>query len=358
MLFLQGLTSKRTMPTRVDTAAKSAHEEISNAVKQIENNLTSSSPSNSGMSSPLFRDEVQQHEMRYLDRLLLGQKSSATGNLLRQSREVVVGGAACGNPNKKQPSSNRSKIASILSPNNRKDNYTTKHGDSQRIHNKQQFKNTVTRHTPNKSSNTSDIIGHNLHNKMSTLIHRQNQPKKSNSCGHHPKRSIRTTAVPSRSKRRQTNQKLIHRAQLSSRRVISKMVRLGRRCTRNLTTVKKIIHHGVVMAVARAHSMLEQTSHFNDGMSSTKKGQGGSSVNENSRNAKTAVVSLGLPNSDPKERDTVKSASLKDPASVRVPPKDAFAFAPSWMLGGTKHMSSKAVSMAKRTIHNERAMKR
>mmetsp|Transcript_34702 Transcript_34702/g.63815 ORF Transcript_34702/g.63815 Transcript_34702/m.63815 type:complete len:230 (-) Transcript_34702:195-884(-) len=186
-----------------------------------------------------------------------------------------------------------------------------------------------------------------------------NQKKsKSTSYGHHPKRSIRTAAVPSRSKRRQTNQKLIHRAQLSSRRVISKMVRLGRRCTRNLTTVKNIIHHGVVMAVARAHSMLEETSHCNNGVSSPNKGQGGSNVNENSRNVKTAVVSFGFQNSYQTERDAVTSTSLKDPASLRVPPKDAFAFAPSWMLGGTKHMSSKAVSMAKRTIHNERATKR
>jgi len=347
------------MPTRVDLAAKSAHAEISNAVKQIENNLTSSSPSNSSMPSPLFRDEVQQQEMRYLDRLLLGEKSSATGNLVRQSREVVAGGAAGDNPNKEQPSSNRSKIASILSPSNRKDDHITKQDDPQRINNKQQFKKIGTRNTPNKSSNTSDTISHDLHNKMSTLIHRKNHPKesKTTSYGHRPKRSIRTAAVPSWSKRHQTNQKLIHRAQLSSRRVISKMVRLGRRCTRNLTTVKNVIHHAVVMAVARAHSMLEETSHCNDGMSSAMKGQRGSSVDENSRNAKTAVVSFGLPNSDPKERDAVTSASLKGPASVRVPPKDTFAFAP-WMLGGTKHMSSKAVSMAKRTIHNERAMKR
>lgn len=141
------------------------------------------------------------------------------------------------------------------------------------------------------------------------------------------------------------NHKLIQRAQNSSRKVITKMVRLGRRCTQNLTTIKNVINHSVAKAIANAHSMLEETSTHN-GMSNAQRGQG----IQFSENRKVEAVK------ESKEGDAT-AASQRDHSSVRVPPNDAFTLTPSWMLGGAERMSSKAVSMAKKTIRNARAIK-
>ena len=123
------------------------------------------------------------------------------------------------------------------------------------------------------------------------------------------------------------------------------MVKLGRRCTQNLTTIKNAINHSVANAIANAHSMLEDTS-THDGMPNAPRGQG----IKFSENGNVEAVK------ESKEGDAT-AASQRDCSSVRVPSNDAFTLMPSWMLGGTERMSSKAVSMAKKTIRNARAIK-
>ena len=79
------------MTTQVDVAAAAAHEEISNAVDQIEKNIACHDDGGDD-GSPLFRDEVQQQEMRYLDGLLIMERSSIYNSGAHQSADGVAGG--------------------------------------------------------------------------------------------------------------------------------------------------------------------------------------------------------------------------------------------------------------------------
>ena len=77
------------MPSLViDEAAAAAQEEIAAAISSINNNLNnhntskthqSSSPHYQDYSSPLFRDEVIQQEMRYFDQVLHGADNGLGG---------------------------------------------------------------------------------------------------------------------------------------------------------------------------------------------------------------------------------------------------------------------------------------
>lgn len=361
------------MPTRIDAAAEAAHEEIANAVGQIENNLSQPSANNNQLPSPLFRDEVQQQEMRYLDGLLSGKK------VQKSQSEVAAAAAADAHQYKEcihQP--NRSKIASILSPYDRKDDdenqqstssgqassHSVKQNEPQKIHNKQMnqnnngFKSKRSNGTPISESGS---IGHKLHTKISGLIrHNNKQPAKPNNSKRHTHNQKRArTAAPSRNKRCQMNHKLIKRAQLSSRRVISKMVRLGRRCTQNLTTIKNAINKSVARAMANAHSMLEETS-VRNGKSVRNTLDLSMKINVNDNKKVGSVNHAGQARTGAKEGGTAATAasSSQNHSSITVPPKKAFSLAPSWMLGGTERMSSKAVSMVQKTIRSKNVMKR
>lgn len=93
-----------------------------------------------------------------------------------------------------------------------------------------------------------NTISRKLHNTISNLIHRSsNKPNKKNT----NKKQTRT-AAPSRNKRRQMNYKV------TQRKIITKMVKLGRRCTQSFTTIKHKIENSVKQAIRNAHSMLEQ----------------------------------------------------------------------------------------------------
>jgi len=337
------------MPTRVDVAATAAHKEISNVVERIETNLAAaqSSPSSQDVSSPLFRDEVQRQEMRYLDRLLLGD-----GHMSQRKEGTATGGNQC----------KGSKIASILSPYDRRDddgesrtpsgNTQNKHSPKRSSSQKPRNKHPIENNLPNQN----DSFGHKIHDKISTFIRINQPPKKKPAANNHQKRT--RAAVPSRNKRQQRNQKLIQRAQLSTRKVINKVVRLGRRCTRNLTTIKNYVHLTVAHAMANAHSMLEETCHGHSPISSARR-----HINLNGNpNRKRKPDSLGSTGSmkTSAKQSTAANASLRDNSTVRIPPMDAFSFtaAPTkWVLGGKEYMSSKAVLMAKKTIQNNKREK-
>mmetsp|Transcript_33071 Transcript_33071/g.69604 ORF Transcript_33071/g.69604 Transcript_33071/m.69604 type:complete len:374 (+) Transcript_33071:99-1220(+) len=363
---------KRTMPTRIDVAAENVQEEISNAVEQIENNLLASQSScpsshdDAQLPSPLFRDEVQQQEMRYLDHLLLGKNRPTDGTVQQSQSEGAAADGhkkykeSFGTSPKVQPPPNRSKIASILKPYDRNDDDEKKQShnpnqasmpsqnrdESQHMHNKQPNQNDSKR---SSIPNLGNPFSHRLHEKVSKLIHHHQPPKNNNKRNYNQKRA--RTAAPSRNKRRQMNHKFIQRAQLSSRRVVAKMVRLGRRCTHSLTTVKNVVNQSVARAIANAHSMLEETSVHN-GVSHVKRGQ---DININENNKVGTVDNAGQAKIRAGEGDTATVASSsQNHSSVPVPPKDAFSMTSSWMLGGTERMSSKAVSMVQNYTRNEK----
>ena len=224
------------MPTRVEAAAKAAHEEISSAVNQIENSLPASSRSS---SSPLFRDEVELHEMRSVDRLLVLERRPVANDNCRGSQ--------------------------------------------------------------------------------SKMTDRKKFPKKAK------------TAGPSKSKRRAANWKCLRRAQVTSRRIVAKVARLGRRFTRNMVVVEDLIRHGVARAMAAAHSMLDDVS------SSSSNGTPGvereaAEIRANGNAMHVAASSRSRP-----------TASRRDPLSTREPRNEVIALMPLWVWSGTKSVSSKVI---------------
>jgi len=352
------------MPTRVDVAVEAAREEISTGVKRIEeNNLASTPAFDDGVSSRLFREEAQRQEMRYLDRILPGKKPGADGSARQSQSEGEAAGAAgsgSGNRHKEQPeSSKRSKIESILCQYDRRDdksasNRSRGQGDSLETRNKQPIKNNVSRNTPNLNN-----ISRKVHEKISTFIH-NNQPKKSKPGRHQKPIQKRTrTAVPSRNKRRQINNKFIQRGRLSSRKVIAQVVRLGRHCTRNLTTVKHAIDLSVAKAVASAHLMLKEASAHESGKSTARQqGQSDIKFKENGMKAwGTCVANTGQAKSGAKEGGHATASLPQDVSSFRVPPRHAFALAPSWMMSSAERASSRVVAVVRKTIRDGRVMK-
>lgn len=272
------------MPTRVDVAAEAVHEEISTAVEKIQTNLHTSDANSDTvhqLPSPLFRDEVQRQEMNYLDGLLLRKKSCEDDDCAMQKSHLSKRGDGAdrnySNHNLqvskesvgfKQPQiqpPGQSKIAYILSPYDYKDDDEREGHVSQRRssfqatdagqkmhtkHSARQNENSPNRCTSLKQplKQQRNAISRKLQNTISNLIHRGgSKPSKKNTT-----KRQRRTAVPSRNKRRQMNYKV------TQRKIITKMVKLGRKCTQSLTTIKHTIEHSVKQAIRNAHFMLEQ----------------------------------------------------------------------------------------------------
>lgn len=345
------------MPTRIDLAAEAAHEAIADAVEQIENNLleSASHPSprasdDDDEKSPLFRDEVQRQEMRYLDGLLLGKKPSVGGS---EKKSQNRGCNRLSSPRRSPP---RSRIATILGPYERRDEddrdeneYPSRaqnNDEQQSVHMKQPTPN---RHgkSPGRVMNqqTDETISGKIRGRITNLIHRSSsQPKQNSKRSYNQKRA--RAAAPSRNKRHQLNNKLLQRAQSTSRRLVAKMVRLGRRCTRNLTTIKSAISVSVARAVANAHSMLDEAA------SSTMSGvhhtasSGHGALNPLAANK--AAETDGVDARGGGESEVGAAEGIESNSSVPAPPGAAFAMAPQWVLGDARYVSSKAASIVQK----------
>lgn len=192
------------MPSLViDEAAAAAQEEIAAAISSINNNLNnnntskthySTSPHYQDYSSPLFRDEVIQQEMRYFDQVL-------------HDADNGIGGI----------SSRSSGSGRNITTSSRKEN-----NEMQQQHQPQQ---------------------HSLEQRKRSPYHTSRYQSKK----HH---------VRSRNKRNQENQKLIQKAKHSSRKVMKKLAGLGKQFTRKWGFVANTIHSKITMAVANMHSLL------------------------------------------------------------------------------------------------------
>jgi len=258
-------------------AAKAAHKEIDEIENNINSTVGNTNKEQQQLISPLFRDEVQHQEMQYLDGLLMEEN--------KKSSEEVDG------KKKSEPSPAlqhqqhqsqiyQSKLASILKPYDYKDHdekkklqkfddeksCNTSHNgipQSQNDNSNKYFRVGACSTNSKSTANQQKTIRNKVRGTLSNLIHRKSQPNKKNKqrqYSNNKKKSQRTkTATPSRNKRK--SQMLNFKG--TQRRIITKMIKLGRKCTRHFTSIKHSIENVVVQAIHKTHSMLEQHQHNN-----------------------------------------------------------------------------------------------
>jgi len=230
------------MPSLViDTAAAAAQEDMTAAIPsstKISNNnnfssMTEQSPKlasasrRQDYSSPLFRDEVVQQEMRYFDRVLHDDNG--------------VGGCGYNLPAYK-PSFGAEKTVD-----SRTNNITEK--QSPCSSNRRWF------------DTSSFPTSHHL------------RPTKQ------PKRHVR-----SRNIRQQTNRRLIQKAKLSTRQAMRKLAEIGKSCSKKLDSISNAIHQKIIVAMASMHSLLGNGVSRSFGVSQRERGSAITSNNNvNSR---------------------------------------------------------------------------
>ena len=264
------------MPTRIDMAAKAAHKEIDETV----GGNTNTNKEQQQLISPLFRDEVQHQEMQYLDGLLMEENKKSSDEVDGKKKSEL-------SPTLQQHQSEQyqvSKLASVLKPYDYKDDDEQKkklqllddkkscsasHNDTRQSQNDNSNKYfRLGAYSTNSKSTAASSQQKTIRNKvrgtLTNLIHRNSQPNKKNkqrqysSNINNKKKSYRTTtATPSRNKRR--SQMLNFKG--TQKRIITKMIKLGRKCTRHFTSIKHRIEKVVVQAIHKTHSMLEQHQH-------------------------------------------------------------------------------------------------
>ncbi len=224
---------------KVAAPSKGKVEEISN----VENNLspkkkqspklapsTSSRRRQQDYSSPLFRDEVVQQEMRYFDQVLRGAENK-------------VGGCGYNLPAYKPSFGGRVEEGS-------------KHNMSSQ---KQRQSSSPYR------SNTSSLRTSKQQLLRSTKRH-----------------------VRSRNIRQQTNRKLLLKAKVSSRRIMRKLSNIGQTCSQKWGMVTNAIHQKILLSIASMNSLLEnngassrewqQTRSFGQVVARSKHQMGSSSI--------------------------------------------------------------------------------
>ena len=264
------------MPSLViDEAAAAAQEEIAAAISSINNNLKNdntskthhSSPYHQDYSSPLFRDEVIQQEMRYFDQVLHGANNG-------------LGGISSG------PSGRN------ITASSRKENNVMQQQQQQ----EQQ---------------------HNLEQRKRSPYHTSRYQSK-----HH---------VRSKNRRNQENQKLIQKAEHSSRKVMRKLAGLGKRCTRKWGLVANTIHYKITMAVANMHSLLT----YDIGHHSRRSTNGNATTKSNNDN---------------KQPCTNKKSDEQSSRTSLAVPNDCFKDTSLWLKKRTQTISSKAFTKAKSAI--------
>lgn len=178
------------------------HNKLSPKKKQSPKLAPSSSPSrrrHPDYSSPLFRDEVVQQEMRYFDEVLRGADNK-------------VGGFGYNLPAYKPTFGKRVEEGS------KQNNSSQKQRQSS---------------SPYRS-NTSSLPASHQH---------QQRPKKRH--------------VRSRNMRQQTNRKLLLKAKVYSRRIMRKLSGIGRTCSQKWGVVTNAIHQKILLSIASMNSLLE-----------------------------------------------------------------------------------------------------
>ena len=292
----------------IDKAAADAQEKIDDAISNITNNLSpkkqpsqkvapsSSSSRHHDYSSPLFRDEVVQQEMRYFDQVLRDNN----------------GAGGCGY---NLPAYKPSFGVSVEGSN---------HNDSSQ---KQRQSNSP------KRSNTSPVP------KLQNQIHHR-QSKQSN-------RHVR-----SRNIRQNTNRKLLLRAKITSRRVMRKLSGIGKTCSKKWDKVANAIHHRILEAMASMNSLLEDDDAAAAGCRQ-RSAFAQRVVNSQVQRNQTNATSIGNVNRTDHGNSSNKNTGIL-PGTKRAPPRQIFTGTTTWLKKRTEIISSKAIAKAKDSIRNRK----
>lgn len=128
------------------------------------------------------------------------------------------------------------------------------------------------------------------------------------------------------------------------------MVRLGRRCTRNIATIQNTIQDSVARAVASAHSMLNDDTSSVADMNQAAKGWRALRRNDDAKmmtlvldsveQLKLCIVPRDAEGQCVRTNRKCASVPQNDAFASGSPPKDAFASRSSWVLGGSGYNMS------------------
>lgn len=277
------------MPTQIDVALAAAKQEIAsihNSVTNVDKDL-----------SPLFRDEVQRHEMSYLDSFLSPETKAneMSSNFRRDgSKESHSVGV---NHGLIYESSELSRIAQLMGPNNYHDSPAAEaSNDSNSPCNRRRDEGDSSdgsqKINPATQMNTSNAPPQ-THTAARQFTHRSPNNQ-------HNKHKLKRP-TPSMNKRRQLKHRFMQTAKQKSRQVATNMVRFANRCTRNVSSFSHIIRGSVHSAIKRIHILLEETQQH-------------------------AAPGVRNGNENIDRGSLLKNAQ----STVNVPPMKSFAFAPKW----------------------------
>ena len=286
------------MPSLVnDKAVSTAKEKVDNLSPQIKQSPKKLAPSSSPLSrrrhpdysSPLFREEVVQQEMRYFDEVLRADDK--------------VGG--CGY---NLPAYKPSFFGERVKEGSKHNNSSLKQRQSS---------------SPNRS-NTSSLP-------KSYPRHQQQQQRSK-------KRHVR-----SRNIRQQTNRKLLLKAKVSSRRIMRKLSGIGQTCSKKWDAVANAIHHRILLSIASMNSLLENSGVSNSDYRQRRSFRQEVVVRRQHRESSTSHHNVVQTN----HGDNSSNRGIQP----RAPPQ-LFMDTTTWLKNRTESISSKAIAKAKDSIRN------
>lgn len=288
------------MPTQIDAAISTAKQEIAAAVD------AKAITADKQKLSPLFRDEVQRHEMRYLDTFLSSDRhksSSLTEELnSRTDNNSELGRTHTGTFShvlNYQPDE-LSRIAKLMRPNIHHSpepadcaDSTTNDGNI----------------TSRKDGTTSD---------MTSSVHRQtNNGTRQTIAKSKGSKVTSKRPIPSINKRRQNNHRIMQKAKLKSHQVITSMIDFGKRCTLNASSLSNMIKGSVRNTALRIHALLLEDKNGYTCPPFASSTNPGAAVRGISIPARCSTAAVSRPS-------TLQSTNHN------IPPSNVFLFSPRW----------------------------
>jgi hypothetical protein len=241
------------MPTQVDIALSKGKEGIEAAVA-AQNEVTSTAAAAATDQqdlSPLFRDEVQRHEMRYLDTFLSpdrpSNRSIAECNEEDDNSNVSSNADQCVGQVFHQglnyQPSELTRIAKLMGTNNYHDSPVSA---AKTINNPAVLRE----ETPAQDHSSAEVnISYTRHATINKTKSSKNKDNKANS----------KRPTPSANKKRQFNNRFMRKVKLKSRQVATSMIKNANRCTRKASVLSHMIRGSVASAVNRIHVLLDET---------------------------------------------------------------------------------------------------
>jgi len=407
--FFSNFALKYEMPTKIDVAAATAQDDIAVAIHHLtavstrgqddqplhQQPLRHHRPHQHktplDLSSPLFRDEAQHQEMRYLDRFL-GSPSASSSHLSRGNENSSSRSVS----SSQSPLFHRSKISTILSAQdslldaeqicrdgkdgNAHENDSTSETnrgnaacpsniDVQKSIGKynsdksgfcafqKENKNLndsptgVTNHSKNFRPNNSQHGHSSTHNYPKT----HNSPTKATTTpAQRMQTSTNVTKTNTRTERktkpsihrRQTipsHRKILKNARISSQKMVKQALQWGKRCTQRAVVISDFVHRNVRQALWNIHSILEgQVNHhdmrnrnkYENVASGNKVGGGrgcfGAVTVEPEPRQRQLLTSNEGGNNALVARNDIANWPTRPAPSQKSPPSSAFKLAPLW----------------------------